>query len=146
MSFFELLLLTLTPGIELRGSIPYGVATGMNPLIVTVFCIAINIALVFPLFILFDYFFLFFKHWKITKKIIMRTQKSVKPYIDSYGFWGLALFVAIPLPGSGVYTGALASYLFGVPKKTSVPAIALGTAVAGIMVFCISVGFLPILL
>ncbi|MFC2174742.1 COG2426 family protein [archaeon] len=146
MAWLEILLLVLTPGIELRGAIPYGIAIGMDPLAVALFATVANMALVFPLFIFLDNVFPFFEKWGLTQKIISRTQKAAKPYLDQYGLIGLALFVAIPLPGSGVYTGALAAYLFGVPKKVSTPAIALGAAVAGILVTCISAGFIPLLL
>ncbi len=146
MSFLELALLTLTPGIELRGAIPYGIAIGMDPLTVAVFSVVVNIALIFPVFIFLDYVFPFFENWKISKFFVKRIQKKSKPYLDKYGFLGLALFVAVPLPGSGVYSGCLAAYLFGIKKKTSTPAIALGTVVAGLIVLFISAGFIPLLI
>lgn len=47
-------------------------------------------------------------------------------YVIKYGFAGLLLFVAVPLPATGVWTGAIVAYLFGMDKKRSIPALLLG--------------------
>ena len=114
--FLQLFFLTLVPWIELRGSIPYGIALGLNPILVLLFCIVVNILLLLPLFFFLDHLFPFIRHWAIIDKIVMRVQTKSEKYVDRWGFVGLALFVGVPLPGSGVYSGALAAYLLGIPK------------------------------
>ena len=133
--FLQLFFLTLVPWIELRGSIPYGIALGLNPILVLLFCIVVNILLLLPLFFFLDHLFPFIRHWAIIDKIVMRVQAKSEKYVDRWGFVGLALFVGVPLPGSGVYSGALAAYLLGIPKKKAFQAIVLGVAIAGVVVF-----------
>jgi len=62
----------------------------------------------------------------------------VKPYVDKYGEWGIALFIGIPLPGSGSYSGALAAYVLGLSYKKFIIANLLGVLIAGIAVLIVS--------
>lgn len=79
------------------------------------------------------------------KKIIFwleeRTMKK-KAQIDKYGPWGLLLFVAIPLPGTGGWTGALLASLLHMDKKKSFPMICLGVLIAGLIMSLVSYGLL----
>ncbi len=54
--------------------------------------------------------------------------------VDKYGYWGLALFVAIPLPITGAYTGTLGAWVLGMDPKKTFLAVALGALIAGIIV------------
>ncbi|MCK4328136.1 MAG: small multi-drug export protein [Candidatus Diapherotrites archaeon] len=146
MGWLEVFLLVLSPGIELRGAIPYGIATGMDPIVVGIAATVANILLVFPLFFFLDHVFPMFESWTLSQKLLKRARRAAAPYVDQYGRIGLALFVAVPLPGSGVYSGALAAYVLGVPRKSSMVGIGVGAALAGMLVTCISAGFLPMLL
>ena len=65
-----------------------------------------------------------------------------KGQIEKYGYWGLFLFVAIPLPGTGGWTGALIAAVLGMNKKKSFATIALGVLVAGIIMMVLSYGLL----
>ena len=60
--------------------------------------------------------------------------------INKYGIWGLLILVAIPLPGTGAWTGALVSALMGLDMKRSLPVIAVGVIIAGIIVSAIMYG------
>ncbi len=71
---------------------------------------------------------------------LRKAEKVVK-----YRLWGLFLFVAIPLPGTGAWTGALVADLLDIRIKHSLPVIALGVLVAGIIVSCLSYGLLGLL-
>lgn len=73
-----------------------------------------------------------------------RTRKKFK---DKYADWGnlaLMIFVAIPLPATGVWTGSLAAWLFGINKKESLTYISLGAFISGIIVLLISLGALKL--
>jgi len=72
-------------------------------------------------------------------------RKRGKPKVDKYGFWGLTFFVAIPLPITGVYTGAALAWLLGMDWKKAFPAVGLGVIVAGIVVLLITLGVISIL-
>jgi len=138
-----LILLTLVPFLELRASIPYGIfKTDLHWGLVFLICVAANIVLA-PLVWIFIHKFMqiFLKIKfvnKIYKKIVSRTQKRVKPYVEKYGKIGLALFIGVPLPGSGVYSGGLGAYLLGFDFKDYLKASVIGVLIAGVAVLLIS--------
>ena len=139
-------MITVAPFIELRGSIPFGMAAGLSPLLVIVSCIAFNLLLIPLLFVVLH--FVFEEAQEIPgfgpwfKKRLVKTHKKAGKYVDKYGVFGLALFVAVPLPGTGAYSGALAAYLLGMDKKKAVIAVAVGVLIAGIIVSLASMGIL----
>ena len=65
---------------------------------------------------------------------------SKKDVIDKYEFWGLVLLVAIPLPGTGAWTGCLVAALLEMDVKKSIPAVILGVLIAGAIVSFITYG------
>ncbi|MEJ2494639.1 MAG: small multi-drug export protein, partial [Ignavibacteriaceae bacterium] len=69
-----------------------------------------------------------------------RTRKKTKDKIEKYGDLALIIFVAIPLPNTGAWTGALAAWLFGIPFKKAVPNIFYGVLIAGAVVTLITTG------
>lgn len=125
----------LIPIFELRGGLPIALAGGMHPLLAYGYCVALNL-LVTPVVLIFlntfhKLFLRFAWYKKISDKLIERARAKVKAKIDKYGFLGLALFVAIPLPVTGAYTGALGAWILGMDMKKAFLAISLGVAVAG---------------
>lgn len=139
-----IILLSLLPISELRGAIPYGLASGINPILVFVLAVASNI-LVIPI----TFFFLNFVHHHLVHvklyaslfdKFVARTRKKAHKYTEKYGWFGLTLFVAIPLPITGAYTGTLAAWLLGIDVKRSMLALSVGVLIAGIIITSLSVG------
>lgn len=142
-------LLSMTPVSELRGGIPVALAAGVSPWLAFVVCVLANI-LVVPVV----YFFLEFIHVRLLHinsyqsvfdKFMERTRKKLKPLVDKYGILGLAVFVAVPLPATGVYTATLAAWFFGMEWKRALLAILLGVIAAGIIVLVVSFGGLKLL-
>ena len=76
----------------------------------------------------------------INKAIFWLENKTMKKRdkIDKYGIWGLLIFVAIPLPGTGGWTGALLASLLELDKKKSFLVISLGVFVAGLIITVLS--------
>lgn len=139
----ELIVLTLLPFLELRASIPYGVfKTSISLLWVFVICVGVNILLAPLLYLFLDkavHIFLRIKMIdKCYQKVVIRAQKKVHPYVEKYGILGLAIFIGIPLPGSGVYSGALGAYLLGFKFKDFFKAAVIGVVIAGVIVLLIS--------
>ena len=64
--------------------------------------------------------------------------------VHKYQFFGLALFVGIPLPGTGAWTGALIAAVMGMRLRNALPSILLGVLVAGVLVTGITYGFTSI--
>ena len=69
---------------------------------------------------------------------------SKKDTVLKYKFWGLFIFVAIPLPGTGAWTGALIAALLDMRLKTALPSIALGVLTAGVIVTLMTSGALRV--
>jgi uncharacterized membrane protein len=67
--------------------------------------------------------------------IVERTRKKASPYTDKYGVPGIIVFVAIPLPGTGIWTGSLAAYLLGIEKHKTFLALLTGGIISNIITF-----------
>lgn len=70
---------------------------------------------------------------------------SKKDKIEKYEFWGLVLFVGIPLPGTGAWTGSLIAALLNIDFKKAILAVLIGIAMATVIMSCISYGLLGVL-
>lgn len=79
----------------------------------------------------------------VKKPIIWLEEKTLKKRdkIDKYGVWGLLLFVAIPLPGTGGWTGALLASLLHLDRKKSFGVICVGVFIAGLIITILSLVF-----
>jgi len=133
---------SILPISELRGGIPYAIANDVNPFLAYFICVGANI-LAFPIVFLFleSLHPLFLKigiYQKLFDKVVLKTRKKLETKIKKYGFWGLMLFVMIPLPITGAYTGSLAAWLFYIPKKKAFISVVLGVIISGIIVTIIS--------
>ena len=76
---------------------------------------------------------------KIAKWLNEKAEKN-KPKIDKYGFWGLVLFVGIPIPGTGAWTGSLVAGLFEMDRKKSFLAVCIGALLASVIMMIVSFG------
>lgn len=138
-------MVSFLPTIELRGSIPLGIALGFNPLLVTSISIITNILLIPVLFIFLNYFWKIVKNWKIVEFYVSKLRARSKPYIEKYGNYGIFIFVVIPLPGSGVYTGSLVSWLFGMDIKDVFLPMVLAVLTSAVFIALISLGIITII-
>ncbi|MDR1801220.1 MAG: small multi-drug export protein [Lachnospiraceae bacterium] len=77
----------------------------------------------------------------LVEKLEARAMKR-SGQIEKYEFWGLVIFVGIPLPGTGGWTGALIASMLGIPFKKAFPAIILGVLIAAVIMCVISYGLL----
>jgi uncharacterized membrane protein len=132
------LLLCLLPIAELRGGLPYALAGGVPPLAAYLLCVAAN-ALVGPLVFLFlSSLHRLLDRWpayhRFFVRLVDRSRRRIHSVVERYGYWGLMIFVAIPLPLTGAYTGALGAWVLGMRRWKSVLFITLGVALAGLIV------------
>lgn len=151
-----LALLTWIPFLELRYTIPAGILNGtvnlpfgmalhgygLNWFIVFCVCVISNILIGIIIYFLLDRFVKFFLRYKwftrTYNKIIAGPQKKIKKAVDKYGTFGVAIFIGIPLPGSGVYSGALGAYAIGLGFKKFIIANIIGVLIVGIVVTIIT--------
>ncbi|WP_425236203.1 COG2426 family protein [Ulvibacterium sp.] len=121
---------SLSPFGEAKVGIPYGLYSGLNSYLVFVVCFAANL-LVFPIMLFFlENLHRYLLQWRFYKKSAVFVAKRAKvgsgEKIRKYGFWGLVFFVMLPIPGTGVYAGSIASYLFQIQRRKAFFANALG--------------------
>jgi uncharacterized membrane protein len=139
-NFLWVILITLVPWIELRGSIPVGIAAGLDPWLVLVTAIIANILIFFPIFFCLKFLYRFLSRWDFFRRTVEKIRKKGEPYVKKYGVIGLGIFIGIPLPGSGVYSGTLLAWLIGMKWKKAFLAAVIGVIIAGSIVFAASMG------
>ena len=146
--FIFTMLVSMLPVVELRGGIPFGAAMGLNVALASVASIIGNM-LPIPVLVLFTKRIFQWIKRKIPKlnKVIAsleRRAESKSELIEKYSFWGLLVLVAIPLPGTGAWTGALVAAVLDMPLKRSLVAIFGGVIVAAVIVSLITLGVIHI--
>jgi len=133
------LLATVLPISELRGGIPLGISLGLDPWFTFSIAVIANALIFFPIFFALRLFYdKFLYRIPLFDKYLDNLRKRGKPKIEKYGFWGLILFVAIPLPITGAYTGTILAWLLGMDWRKAFPAVGLGVIVAGVIVLLIT--------
>jgi len=142
------IIVSMLPVIELRGAIPIGISLGLTPLYsFLISYIGTMIPVPFILLLIKEIFKIMGKtkaFHKLIKKITDRSLSKNGEKIEKYGIMGLIILVAIPLPGTGVWSGSLIASLLNLEFKKAFPAIALGNLIAGIAVLAISYGLFNI--
>ena len=137
-------LMAMVPVVELRGAIPYGVVAGLS--VPTAFILAVIGNLVpIPFLVVFTRKVF---EWLRTKSagldsFVRRMEakaETKKDIVRKYEFLGLMILVAIPLPGTGAWTGALVAAMMDMRLKRAMPAIIVGVLVAGIIVTTVTYG------
>ncbi len=137
-------LVAMVPVLELRGAIPFGVARGLGIWQAIGISVAGNLLPV-PFIILFirQVFAWLRRRSARLDALVNRLEKraeSKRATVERYAFWGLVILVAVPLPGTGAWTGALVAAMMDMRLKRAFPAIALGVAIAAVIVSVITYG------
>lgn len=137
------MLWSLSPFGEAKVGIPYGLLNGINIYLVFVACFAANV-MVFPIM----QFFLntvnkYLLRWHYYKKSALYVARKAKvgsgEKIKKYGFLGLVFFVMLPVPGTGVYAGTIASYIFKIERKRAFAANTIGIFLSSVIVWVTTV-------
>lgn len=138
-------IISMLPILELRGGILAASLMGVDFIPGYLISIIGNI-LPIPIVLLFlEKIFDFLRKFKYTGKIVDKIESkllSKREQIEKYGYIGLLLFVGIPLPGTGAWTGSGLAVLLGLNKKKSFIAILLGVILASIIMSILSYGIL----
>ena len=147
------LLLTVLPFIELRGGLPviveYTTRNGLSVWPYFFIVLVLNILVILLIFMFFDLLHKVFMSmgWyrKAIGKILSRLQKrvdKVQERMDRWGYFALMLFVAVPLPVRGAWSGSFIAWALGLNRLKSFLAISGGVIIAGLLVLFASFGFL----
>ena len=141
-------LVSMIPVVELRGGIPFGVTAGLS---VPAAYLAAVIGNILPVPFIIVYIRRIFQ-WMRQKfprldrmvDALERKAHLKGKTISRYKYLGLAIFVAIPLPGTGAWTGALAAAFLDMPLRRAMPAVILGVLTAGMVISILTFGIVNI--
>ena len=149
------IILTLIPVTELRVGLPlaiiYAIDNNIPVFLIFFLIVLINILLIFFIFFFLDHLHATLMNIKIYEKTYSKFLKKFQRKVDKLekrhtvlGFLSLTLFVAIPLPGTGAWTGTLAAWILGLDRKKSILAISLGVLIAGTVILFGTLGFMKL--
>ena len=149
------IILTLLPVSELRGGMPlavnYAIKNNFSIIPFVTLIILLNCLVVFFLFFFLDKFHNKLLTWRIYNQFYQSYLRRLRKKIDkfeqkhaSYGMLALTLFVAIPFPTTGAWTGSFIAWLLGLDRKKSIIAIMLGVVISGIIVSLASLGIISL--
>lgn len=139
------------PFIEIRLAIPVGILTGVmsmpfgitirgfgfSPLFVFFLASIMGFCLAFLVFNFLHFFDAPLRRSRVSKKYILlleKMQKKISPYVEKYGLFGLAFYISLPFPGSGIYSGSIAGYVIGMKKNKFYLAALIGSTLAALVV------------
>ena len=142
-------IISMMPIVELRGGLPYGVGFGLSPLVAFAAAVLGNmLPIPFVLLLLNG----ILKWMKTQDNLLGKTALWLenkayknKDTIEKYGSLGLMILVAIPLPGTGAWTGALVATVLGIRPKIAFPLIFIGVLIAGIIMLTVSYGLFEVI-
>lgn len=137
-------LVAAVPIIELRGAIPLGVANGLDvqtALLASIFGNMLPVPIII-LFVRKVFAWMRGLSERLNRFVCKMEAKAEqkKEVVDKYEWWGLVILVAIPLPGTGAWTGALVAAMLDMSLRRALPAVFLGVIIAGIIVTSITYG------
>lgn len=138
----KMILFAMMPISELRGAIPFGYFNNINIFLAYFISVFFNFLASLLLFIFLDTINNVLLKIKIYKKffdkVVNRAKIKVGNKFEKYEYWGLMLFVAIPLPVTGAWTGTIGAWVLGLNRKKSLIFILLGVIIAGLIVSIIT--------
>ena len=141
---------SMLPVSELRGAIPVALGVYKIPVFQAYLLTVLGnvIPVVFLLWLLDPISRFLMRHSRVLNKfftwLFERTRKRHRKAVQKWGSLALILFVAIPLPMTGGWTGSIAAFVFGIPFKKALPLIFLGILIAGVIVTLVSLGIIKL--
>jgi uncharacterized membrane protein len=105
-----------------------------------------NSLIFFPVYFAMQLFYKkFFSKISVLNEYLKKLRERGKPYVNKYGALGVMIFVALPLPLTGAWTGTLLAWLLGMNWKKSFVVVSLGVLIAGVIVLLASLGFFKLI-
>lgn len=134
--YVKYVVLTMVPWIELRGAVPWAVQQGETiylPLIAIT-----NMLIFFPTYFILSWVYDIIPEGSWLHRKLEKVRRQARPMVEKYGMIGLALFVAVPLPGTGAYSGSAAAWLLDMEWHRAFIAVILGVLIALAIVWSLS--------
>ena len=140
--------ISMVPIVELRLGLPYGIALGLEyPLALMAALLGNMVPVPFIIAYIERIFAWLRKHFPRMDAFICRLENRAHikgETVQKYGPWGLLIFVAIPIPGTGAWTGSLIAALLGIKADRAVPVILLGVCIAAAIMTLITYGVIHV--
>ena len=135
----HVMLLSMAPFVELRLAIPYGITKGLHPLVAIAAAVLATWAVIVPMLLIMDLFYdRFLSRVAVIRRFVDEVRARGRGYVERWGVVGVGIYVSLPLPGPGVYSGAVLAWLFGLPRRQAIISLALGVLVSAVLVAGIS--------
>lgn len=143
------MLVSMVPVVELRGGIPFGVALGL-PVWAAYLSAVIGNILPVPFILVYIRRIFQWMRRRMPRfnSLVDRLERKAHlkgRLVTRYQYWGLLLFVAVPLPGTGAWTGALAAAFLDMPLRRALPSIFAGILIAGIAISILTFGVVSLI-
>ncbi len=146
--FLSTLFISMAPVVELRLGLPYGIALGLDyPLALAAALIGNMIPVPFIVIYIERIFAWLRRHFAKLDSVISKLENKAHlkgETVKKYGPLGLLIFVAIPLPGTGAWTGALVAALLNMRVRQAAPSILLGVCIAAAIMTALTFGIIKI--
>ncbi len=146
--FLSTLCISMAPVVELRLGLPYGIAQGLDyPLALAAAVIGNMIPVPFIVVYIERIFSWLRRHFEKLNSIITKLEDKAHlkgEKVKKYGPLGLLIFVAIPLPGTGAWTGALVAALLNMKVRQAAPSILLGVCIAAAIMTALTFGIIKV--
>ncbi len=142
MKYLITFLISMVPVIELRGSIPIAIAKDIEPWVAFMLAVFGNMLPVPFILFFIRGIFKWMKKYERLGRIVTKLEtraESKSESVRKYELVGLCILVAIPLPGTGAWTGALVAALMKMRIRRALPTIFVGVVIAGLVVTLVSV-------
>jgi len=142
--FVWTVLVSMIPVVELRGGIPFGVAAGL-PVWAAYLAAVIGNLIPVPFIIVYIRRIFQWLRRRFPKLNHVVDRLEAKAHlkgerVSKYKYLGLAVFVAVPLPGTGAWTGSLAAAFLDMPLRRAIPSVVAGVLVAGFAISALTYG------
>lgn len=141
MNYIELFILSMIPVIELRGAIPIGMAMDLNPILVYISCVLGASVIAMPIILTCRYMLRYMKVKNILVSVVNKLENKIDKATSRIGnisFFGLVIFVGIPLPSSGAWTASMLASMMKLRLGRTLLSIFIGNAIAGLIMIVIS--------
>lgn len=134
--YLKYVVLTLVPWIELRGAVPWALQQGDRAYLPII--LLSNILIFWPTYFGLELLYRFIPEDSWLHRKLEKARATAHPLVEKYGLVGLMVFVAIPLPGTGAYSGTAASWLLDLDWHKAFLGVALGVIIAFLIVWGVS--------
>ena len=141
MEYIKLFFLSMVPIIELRGAIPLGIAMDLNPIYIYIICVIGSSIISVPVVLMFRQVIDYLRHRKYFNKLIRWVDKKIEgksKKLKATSIIGLIVFVGVPLPTTGSWSGSALASIFKMRIVDSLLGIFIGNAIAGTIILTLS--------